>query len=220
MTTNNRKILLLGIAIVGTLGFAGPLLFTLISIFSGAEQAPAPAATSQNQPDPARTAQEIAGYQKILEREPNNPNALSNLASLYLQQFQFDKAIPLVERLANAQPQNPNVRLQLAQLYQVTGKADKAGQTYDKVLATDKNNVGALIGKGDLLLAKGNKADAQKLYTQAEKAAPEEGKERVREYVKNRLNPPKPPAPPPGAKPEAKPFTPAAKPDKAAPQSP
>ncbi|AGY56272.1 tetratricopeptide repeat protein [Gloeobacter kilaueensis] len=238
MASKNRKFLLFGIAFFGAVGFVGPLLFTLFSIFTGVEKAPAPRTpTAENQADPARTRQEIAGYEKILQREPNNVTALSSLATLYLQQFQFDRAIPLVARLADQQPDNPRIRLQLAELYQVSGKPaqaqaqylkaipvyeklasqqpdnlserlqlaqiyqlagqpDKAEKAYDQVLAKDKKRFEALIGKGDLRLKAGNKTAAQALYSQAEQAAPAEEKPRVQEYVKSRLNPPKPPVAP------------------------
>ncbi len=200
-SSKNRKILILGVAILGTLGFVGPLLITLYSVFTGVEQAPPPQPVESAQPqdDPAQIRAQIAGYEQVLKREPNNPSVLQNLSTLYLRSGDINKAASTTARLVEQQPDNPQLRAQLAALYQISGQFGKAEQTYDQVLAKDKNNVNALVGKADLEKAKGNKAAAKALYTRAEQAAPVDVKPRVREYAAKALAPtPAAPAKPPG----------------------
>lgn len=197
MANKRRQILTLAVAILGTVGFVGPLLFTLFSIFTNPEQtqAPSPTPNATQQEDPAVVLQQVAGYEQVLKREPDNANALANLASLRLRQGQFNQAIPLVEKLAQKQPENPELRLQLAQLYLITGQAPKAESAYTQVLSKDKNNVDALVGKATLRQTQGDTKTAKALFDQAEKTAPADLKAKVREVAKNTLTPPAKPTP-------------------------
>lgn len=48
-----------------------------------------------------------SGYEKVLEREPENFTALSGLAEIYLQTGNIEKAIPPLEKLVKYYPEQP-----------------------------------------------------------------------------------------------------------------
>jgi len=90
------------------IGFAGSTLaITLSSIFS---QNNNNTASNSNAPTDAVALEEqvklqASGYEKVLEREPNNLAALNGLAQIYLQTGNLEKAIPPLEKLVKFYPQ-------------------------------------------------------------------------------------------------------------------
>ena len=87
-------------------GFAGSTLaIALSSIFSQNN----PTSVSSN-PDTASLEEQIqvqiSGYEKVLEREPQNVTALEGLAQIYLQSDP-KKAIPTLEKLVEYYPEQP-----------------------------------------------------------------------------------------------------------------
>jgi tetratricopeptide (TPR) repeat protein len=90
------------------IGFAGSTLaITLSSIFSQNNNN-----TTSNSNAPTDTAAleeqvklQASGYEKVLEREPNNLAALNGLAQIYLQTGNLEKAIPPLEKLVKFYPQ-------------------------------------------------------------------------------------------------------------------
>jgi Tfp pilus assembly protein PilF len=80
--------------------------------------------------------------------------------------------------------------LQLARLYELTGQVSKAETSYDLVLARQKNNLKALVGKAVLRKAHGDTKTAEALFAQAEKAAPAKLKQQVRLVAQETLKEP------------------------------
>ncbi len=139
-------------------------------------------------PEPAQTPEkQIREYEQVLQRQPNNFDALINLARLRIQIGQPDQAIPLMEQLVRQEPENLDLRLTLAQLYELTGQARRAETLYDEVLAKQKNNLKALVGKAVLRHAQGDTKTAEILFVQAEKAAPDNLKGQVRSVAQETL---------------------------------
>ena len=92
------------VTLVLGLGFAGSTLaIALSSVFS---QNNSPAVSSNpNAPDvEEQIQQQISGYQKVLEREPQNVTALEGLAQIYLQ-TDPKQAIPTLEKLVEYYPE-------------------------------------------------------------------------------------------------------------------
>ena len=114
----------------------------------------------------------IEKYEKVLQVDPKNLDALLNLANLYLERGQLDKTIPLFEKIVQQHPDNLEWHLTLAKLYGLTGQKQKAETTYDEVLAQQKNNFTALLSKAVLRGEQGDIKTARALFQQAEKAAP------------------------------------------------
>ena len=92
------------VTLVLGLGFAGSTLaIALSSVFS---QNNSPTVSSNpNDPDvEEQIQQQISGYQKVLEREPQNVTALEGLAQIYLQ-TDPKQAIPTLEKLVEYYPE-------------------------------------------------------------------------------------------------------------------
>jgi regulator of sirC expression with transglutaminase-like and TPR domain len=90
------------------LGFAGSTLaIALSSVFSQDNSS----SVSNNNTDAATIEEQIQlqarGYEKVLEREPQNVAALEGLAQIYLQTGDPKKAIPTLEKLVEYYPEQP-----------------------------------------------------------------------------------------------------------------
>ena len=141
-------------------------------------------------------------YKRVLERQPNNLDVrqstnidtLKNLDTLR-QRGQFDQAVPLMEKLVQQEPSSLELRLQLARLYELTGQVTRAETAYDQILAQEKNNFKALVGKALLRQAQGDTKTASVLFAQAEKAAPTDLKAQVRAVAQKSLRLPSLPTP-------------------------
>ncbi len=103
----------------------------------------------------------IASYQTLLQKNPNNFVALNNLAYLYLQQNQLDKALEYAENAVKQRPDNAAAVDTYAQVLVAKGEYRKAVKQYDAVV-NDKmrneeiylNYVEALFLDGSTLLGK------------------------------------------------------------------
>lgn len=80
---------------------------------------------------------------------------------IYYQDQHVDKGPSLIERQVKSAeeavrkaPTNIGLRLQLAQVYQSAKQLDNALKQYDETLKVDATNRGALLGRGDVLIAK------------------------------------------------------------------
>lgn len=132
-------------------------------------------------PETLTSEQKIKDYERILQKEPNNFEALVNVANLYLESAQIDKAIPSIEKIAQQKPDNLDWQFNLAQLYELKDDKQKAEAIYDRILAQHQNNFKALINKAVLRGEQGDLATAKSLFDKAEKTAPnDELKAKVR----------------------------------------
>jgi tetratricopeptide (TPR) repeat protein len=138
----------------------------------------------------AQANQRIQEYQSVLEREPNNANALINLATTFIENEKYSDAIPLMEKLVALEPGNLDLRFQLASLFELTGNKAKEEEVYDQLLVQQPDNLKALLRKATLRGLQGDAQTAQKLFAQAEKVAPTSDlKGRVREVAQTVLKP-------------------------------
>ena len=85
--------------------------------------------------------------------------------------------------------------MQLARLYELTGQVTRAETAYDQILAQEKNNFKALVGKALLRQAQGDTKTASVLLAQAEKVAPTDLKAQVRAVAQKSLRLPSLPTP-------------------------
>ena len=129
----------------------------------------------------------IRKYEQILQAEPNNFNALFELANLHIEMGQRDRAIPLMEKLVQMEPERLDLHLNLAQLYKSLGQMEKAETAYNKILSQEKNNLAALVNKAVLRNEQGDYKTAKALFVQAEQAAPASLKAKVRTIANNTL---------------------------------
>ncbi len=129
----------------------------------------------------------IKKYEQILQDEPNNFNALFELANLHIDMGQRDRAIPLMEKLVQMEPERLDLHLNLAQLYKSLGQMQKAETAYNQILSREKNNLAALVNKAVLRNEQGDYKTAKALFVQAEQAAPESLKAKIHAIANNTL---------------------------------
>src|SRR5205823_4820100 len=64
--------------------------------------------------------------QQAQEREPQSAYVLGMQGDLHLRQQQYDRAIPLFQRVLDLEPRNKGAHLKLAQALRFGGKAEEA----------------------------------------------------------------------------------------------
>jgi len=168
----NRSYAWLGLAGLGLLGAIAAIFFSVEHFTPRVAQG---------------TQKQIREYEQVLQREPNNATALIKLANLHIQLSQPNQAVPLMEKLVEQDPKNLDLNLNLAQLYELTSQKQKAEVVYDEVLVQEKNNLTALISKAMLRAEQGDTEMAKMLFGQAEKAAPDESKPKIRNLAQSTL---------------------------------
>ena len=97
---------------------------------------------------------EASGYQKVLEREPNNETALNGLLEIRLQQKDISGAIAPLEKLAKLHPQQIEYAILLAQTKQQVKDYEGAAAVYNDLLAEHPGNIYALSGITNLYLVR------------------------------------------------------------------
>jgi tetratricopeptide (TPR) repeat protein len=95
---------------------------------------------------------EASGYQKVLEREPNNETALNGLLKIRLQQKDLENAIAPLEKLAKLYPEQTEYTTLLAQAKEQTEDYEGAAAAYNEVLAEHPGDIYALGGITNLYL--------------------------------------------------------------------
>ena len=97
---------------------------------------------------------EASGYQKVLEREPNNETALNGLLEIRLQQKDLSGAIAPLEKLAKLHPQQTEYAILLAQAKQQLNDYEGAAAVYNDLLAEHPGDIYALSGITNLYLVR------------------------------------------------------------------
>lgn len=126
----------------------------------------------------------IQKYQAVLDQSPDDPEALLQLSRLYSDLTQFDKALPLMEKLVSQQPEKADFLFELAGLYALNGNKVKEENVYDRILKLDPKSILALTSKATLRIEQGDSEAAQTLFAKAEEAAPtDELKQEIRKMA-------------------------------------
>lgn len=100
----------------------------------------------------AQLEAEANGYEKVLQREPENETALRELLSIRLQQQDLDNAIAPLATLAQIHPEQPEYGILLGQAKQYREDNEGAVSAYREVLAHQPGNIMALGGLVNLFL--------------------------------------------------------------------
>ena len=99
-----RKTLSRIVTLVLGLGFAGSTLAIALSSVFSQNNSPTVSSNPDAPEVEEQIQQQISGYQKVLEREPQNVTALEGLAQIYLQ-TDPKQAIPTLEKLVEYYPE-------------------------------------------------------------------------------------------------------------------
>jgi tetratricopeptide (TPR) repeat protein len=139
--------------VLALLGFSAlPLVSSIIEANqSGSQTQTQPVGISPEQQNQLEA--EATGYQKVLEREPNNSNALRGLLEVRLQQQDIQGAVEPLEKLAKIHPEQREYSILLAQAKQQLQDYEGAAAAYSTLLATDPGDIQALSGTVDLYLS-------------------------------------------------------------------
>ena len=110
------------------------------------------AATRLSSGENASLEAEAKGYQKVLEREPQNETALRELLNIRLQQQDLLGAIVPLETLAEIHPKITEYAILLGQAKQYAADYEGAAAAYRGVLTVSPGNIMALGGLVNLFL--------------------------------------------------------------------
>jgi tetratricopeptide (TPR) repeat protein len=103
-------------------------------------------------------ANRLMSLEQLAAKDPQNADYRTQIANLYYDMGQYDKAADFYQQSLNIRPQDPRVQTDLATSFYYLGESDKALATLDKVLKYDPNFSQALLNKGVILVSGKNDA--------------------------------------------------------------
>jgi tetratricopeptide (TPR) repeat protein len=122
------------------------------------QPAVAPAATGdspgstlpENHP-PVDMAERLAALEQMSAKDPQNPDHQTQVANLYYDLGQYEKAAEFYQKSLKLRPKDPNVETDLAVCFHYLGQHDRALETLDNVLAYRPGFAQAMFNKGVIL---------------------------------------------------------------------
>jgi tetratricopeptide (TPR) repeat protein len=96
--------------------FLGLLVFLVLAALPGGAQSTPAMDEAAAAAAAGRTDEAIRGYQAVLEREPENAEAMSALGRLLESRGRWHEAVPVLEKLVKLQPQNSAALYQLGSM--------------------------------------------------------------------------------------------------------
>jgi tetratricopeptide (TPR) repeat protein len=103
---------------------------------------------------------EALGYQMVLQREPDNQNALRGLLDARLKQGHLVEAIAPLAKLAQLNPNQTDYTILLAEAQEQLQDYQGASKTYQALIAAHPEDLRALKGFVDLLLLQNQSDEA------------------------------------------------------------
>ncbi|RQH15565.1 tetratricopeptide repeat protein [Okeania hirsuta] len=103
-------------SLVGIVSFGGTALFGMANMFKTAFQESQQVETVEVVSVEERLQKLAQGYEKVLEREPDNVNALEGLVKVRLEMKDKEGAIELLEKLVGLYPEREDYKLVLEQV--------------------------------------------------------------------------------------------------------
>jgi tetratricopeptide (TPR) repeat protein len=111
-------------------------------------------------------------YRRILELDPDHDEARLRLATVLLQRFYGEEALPHLEFLRTRLPDNPEVAYQWAVALGLQGRTDEARAALDDLLRTRPHHAAALAARGRYAVQAGDEAAALDYLTRAVRLDP------------------------------------------------
>jgi tetratricopeptide (TPR) repeat protein len=159
--------LVLGLMLISLIIFSGLPLFS--SIVAGDRLGLNPNlanATTISTTELMQLEAEASGYQKVLQREPENETALQGLLTIRLKQQDLKGSIEPLAKLASLHSEQTEYTVLLAQAKQQVKDYEGAAASYRQVLANHPGNILALRGLANLYLTQNLPERAISLLTQ------------------------------------------------------
>ncbi len=114
----------------------------------------------------------MAGYQKVLRREPSNIDALFLLGRAHCQRGEFMTGGQLFRKVIRLRPHHAPAHTLLGRVVAQSGDPREAISHYDRALAADPGFAMALVDKADALVTLGHDAEAVACFERAITLAP------------------------------------------------
>jgi tetratricopeptide (TPR) repeat protein len=121
------------------------------SVVAPAETQNSPGSTLPESHPTVDTAERLAALEQMSAKDPLNPDRQTQVANLYYDLGQYEKAADFYERSLKLRPRDPNVETDLAVCFHYLGQSDKALETLDKVLLYSPGFAQAMFNKGVIL---------------------------------------------------------------------
>lgn len=113
-----------------------------------------------------------AGYRRVLDAQPDQPDALNMLGILAGQRGRTDEARDCFTRAIRANPRNPLFAYNLAMAEQAAGALEAAETHYRRALTLAPDYADALAGLGGVLLVSGRLDEAERCCRKALRLQP------------------------------------------------
>jgi len=114
-------------------------------------------------------------YREILDREPEQPDALALLATIALQQGDIDSTIDLLRRATASRPEFTDAHKSLGALLVKKGEFDQAIRSYTRALELSPTDAKAHFDLGNILLSRNQLDGAIEAFSKSIELRPEFG---------------------------------------------
>jgi tetratricopeptide (TPR) repeat protein len=113
--------------------------------------APTAAATPTQRPTPTLDEGKVQALTTIVNNDPNNADAVVQLANAYFDGERWDDAITWYERALKIKPQDADISTDLGVSYYYTNRPDQALTQFERSLKIDPRHTKTLLNKGIVL---------------------------------------------------------------------
>lgn len=109
------------------------------------------------------TEKSIGYYQKVLDAQPLNREAILGINYIYEKTGNLEKAIEQIKEAINLFPQDTDIRLRSAEIHIMTGRFDEARENLRKVTEIEPANIKTRRLLGEIYI---NEGDREKAWTE------------------------------------------------------
>jgi Flp pilus assembly protein TadD len=101
-----------------------------------------------------------AGLKRVLEFDPDDMDATSNLGTVFVAMKRYDEALPYLEKAAGKKGDQFSIAYNYARALADTGQSDKAVRWFRRATSIDHRNPGPWMHLGEILLRSGELDEA------------------------------------------------------------